>query len=140
MCIGDLSWGPRKRHLVLTHPAVPLGRNHAASRRTIGVCTHDRVRIGARAGYINSTANYKFNRKHGTERQTGQDRQSGHSHTGVSEQRPKGIFPPVDVVRMLSEVLPLTSPLEVFCIYIMAVVCMDSQEDRIRRKTRINNK
>ncbi|OCK91143.1 uncharacterized protein K441DRAFT_665152, partial [Cenococcum geophilum 1.58] len=33
------------------------------------------------------------------ERQIGQDRQSGHSRTGVSEQRPNGIFPPVDVVR-----------------------------------------
>ena len=38
---------------------------------------------------------------------------------GVLEQRPKGIFPPVDVVQVLSggvhAVLPLTSPLEVFC-------------------------
>ncbi|OCK98057.1 uncharacterized protein K441DRAFT_342354 [Cenococcum geophilum 1.58] len=31
--------------------------------------------------------------------QAGQDRRSGHSLMGVSEQRPKGIFPPVDVVR-----------------------------------------
>ena len=35
-------------------------------------------------------------------RQTGQDRQPGYPRTGVSAQRPKGIFPPVDVVRMLS--------------------------------------
>ena len=34
------------------------------------------------------------------EGQTGQDRQSGHSLMGVSEQRPNGIFPPVDVVRV----------------------------------------
>ena len=51
--------------------------------------------------------------------QTGQDRQSGHSRTGVSEQRPNGIFPPVDVVQVLPggvyAVLPLTYPLEVFC-------------------------
>ena len=33
------------------------------------------------------------------ERQTGQDKQSGYPRMGVSEQRPKGIFPPVDVVR-----------------------------------------
>ena len=33
------------------------------------------------------------------ERQTGQDRHSEHSRTGVSEQQPKGIFPPVNVVR-----------------------------------------
>ena len=49
---------------------------------------------------------------------------------GVSEQRPKGIFPPVDVVRAcylegVHSVLPLTSPLEVFYTYITAVVCMD---------------
>ena len=31
-------------------------------------------------------------------RQTGQDRQPGYPRTGVSEQRPKGIFPPVNVV------------------------------------------
>ena len=35
-------------------------------------------------------------------RQTGQDRQPGYPRTGVSAQRPKGIFPPIDVVRMLS--------------------------------------
>ena len=53
------------------------------------------------------------------EGQTGQDRQSGHSLMGVSEQRPNGIYPPVDVVQVLPggvyAVLPLTSPLEVFC-------------------------
>jgi len=39
--------------------------------------------------------------------------------TGVSERRPNGIFPPVDVVQVspggVHAVLPLTSPLEVFC-------------------------
>ena len=34
--------------------------------------------------------------------QTGQDGHSRHSPAGTSEQRPNGIFPPVDVVRMLS--------------------------------------
>ena len=71
------------------------------------------------------------------ERQTGQDRQSGHSRIGVSEQRPKGIFPPVDIVRVLPRgvhsVLPLTFALEVFYIYITAVVYMDLNWDRIRR-------
>jgi len=33
--------------------------------------------------------------------QIGQDRQSGHSLVGVSEQRPNSIFPPVDVVQVL---------------------------------------
>ncbi|OCK98032.1 uncharacterized protein K441DRAFT_654939 [Cenococcum geophilum 1.58] len=57
MCIGDLGWGPRKRHLVLTRPAVPLGRNHAASRRTIGVCMHVYRVFEWEQGqdYINST-------------------------------------------------------------------------------------
>jgi hypothetical protein len=49
----------------------------------------------------NLTAIYKITEAW-YEWQTGQDRQSGHSRTGVSEQRPNGIFPPVDVVRMLS--------------------------------------
>ena len=35
-------------------------------------------------------------------RQTRQDRQPGYPHIGVSAQQPKGIFPPVNVVRMLS--------------------------------------
>lgn len=35
--------------------------------------------------------------------QTGQDRHSRHSPTGVSKQRPNGIFPPVDVVQILFE-------------------------------------
>jgi hypothetical protein len=35
------------------------------------------------------------------ERQTGQDRQSGHFLTGVSEQRPNGIFSPVNIVQVL---------------------------------------
>ena len=33
------------------------------------------------------------------EGQTGQDRQLGYSLTGVLEQQPNGIFPPVDVAR-----------------------------------------
>jgi len=41
------------------------------------------------------------------------------------------LFPPVDVVQVLSggvhAVLPLISPLEVFCTYIMALVCMGLQ-------------
>ena len=42
MYIGDLGWGPRTRHQFYT-TLVPLflwGGNHAASRRTIGVCTY----------------------------------------------------------------------------------------------------
>ena len=31
-------------------------------------------------------------------RQIGQNRQPGYPYTGVSAQRPKGIFPPIDVV------------------------------------------
>jgi len=34
---------------------------------------------------------------------------------GVSKQQPDSVFPPVDVVWMLSGILPLTSPLGVFC-------------------------
>jgi len=47
--IGDLGWGPRARHLVLTRPAVPLGGNQAVSRRTTGVYTYRAIK-GARAG------------------------------------------------------------------------------------------
>jgi hypothetical protein len=69
--------------------------------------------------------------------QTGQDRQSGHSRTRVSEQRPNGNFPPVDVVQVLPggvyAVLPLTSPLEDFVPNLSVSVCMDLVEDRIRR-------
>jgi len=57
--------------------------------------------MGARAGTQDLTAiTAIYNRVEAWyEWQTGQDRQSGHSRTGVSEQRPNGIFPPVDVVR-----------------------------------------
>jgi len=34
---------------------------------------------------------------------------------GVSKQQPNSVFPPVDVVWMLFGILPLTSPLGVFC-------------------------
>ena len=52
--------------------------------------------------------------------QIGQDR---YSRTGVSERRPNGIFPPVDVVRMLSEVLPLMSPYGGF-LYLNHGICL----------------
>jgi hypothetical protein len=60
--------------------------------------------------------------------QTGQDRQS---ETKSQSGDLMVIFPPVDVVQVLPggvhAVLPLTSPLEVFCTIITAFVCMDSE-------------
>ena len=58
--------------------------------------------------------------------QTGQDRQS---ETKSQSGDLMVIFPPVDVVQVLPGgvhvVLPLTSPLEVFCTIITVFVCMD---------------
>ena len=52
---------------------------------------------------------------------------------GVSERRPNGIFPPVNIVQMLSKVLPLTSPYGGFFVpkSWQYIVYMDLQEDRI---------
>jgi len=93
---GDLGWGPRKRHLVFNY-IVPLflwGRNHAASRRTIGVCTLGYLNRSKRAG-LYFYGKLQIQQEAWYERQTGQDRQSGHSCTGVSEQRPKVFFLPL---------------------------------------------
>ena len=60
--------------------------------------------------------------------QTGQDRQSGAISPGTVDLTV--IFPPVDVMQVLPRgvhaVLPLTSPLEVFCTISTVFVCMDS--------------
>ena len=60
--------------------------------------------------------------------QTGQDRQSGTISPGAVDLTV--IFPPVDVIQVLPggvhAVLPLTSPLEVFCTISTVFVCMDS--------------
>ena len=62
MCIGDLGWGPRTRHLVLyyTRPAVPLGWKSCCKqedRRRIHTHTHTQgIQMGARAGTQDLTA------------------------------------------------------------------------------------
>jgi len=71
------------------------------------------------------------------EGQTGQDRHSGHSLTGVSEQRPSGIFPPVDVVRacyLEGYMLYYRSrlPWRFFVPNLTVFVYMDPDGDRIR--------
>ena len=125
--IGDLGWGPRIRHLVFT----------TSSRCSFGVeimlQEEDCRRIHTHIGHLNGSKG-RHTRPYGNftaiynrveawyKWQTGQDRQSGRlvPRDWASERRPKGIFPPVDVVRALlpggvPAVLPLTSPLEVFC-------------------------
>jgi hypothetical protein len=50
MEVGDLGWGPRTRHLVTFVPLFLWGRNHAASRRTIGVYSLGYSNRSKRAG------------------------------------------------------------------------------------------
>ena len=61
MCIGDLSQGPRTRHLVLFQfKFVPLflqGGNYAASRRTAGVYTHTGHLNGSKGRHIRPYGN-----------------------------------------------------------------------------------
>ena len=59
--------------------------------------------------------------------QTGQDRQLGTISPGAVDLTV--IFPPINVIQVLPKgvyaVLPLMSPLEVFCTISTAFVCMD---------------
>ena len=82
---------------------VPLffwGRNYAASRRTAGIYTHTHTGHlnGSKGRHIRPYSNFTviYNQVEAWyEWQIGQDRQSGHPRTGVLEQRPNGIFPPL---------------------------------------------
>ena len=117
MCIGDLGWGPRTRHLVLFQfKFVPLflwGGNHAASRKTTSkVYTHTGYRA-RRAGIYNSYGSYKRTEAW-YKRQSGQDRQSD---TPIRESQSGDLmvfFLPLMQYECYLKYYPSRLPMEVF--------------------------